>query len=448
MTRTRAETAAPQLTMRNSAGPTPTSTPRPADHDTSSTGTGTDHAADGAPSQKHLPSIRFIPHQDPRAGRPSLQFPTITRTLPDDSAVVRVGRYSERDNLPETPANTPSAAAIGFKSKVVSRKHCELWCSDGSWYIKDVKSSSGTFLNHIRLSQPNVESKPFRIKDGDIIQLGIDFRGGEEMIFRCVKIRVECNRGWQQGLNTFKCVRLRNLTKTKKDGDSASTHTSECAICLMSIAPCQSLFVAPCSHVWHYKCIRPILNGPTWPNFLCPNCRAVADLEADVEDPGDFEDWEDDAKENGDAAPDAENPPEDRHVTPRASVVPLNGTTAAAGSTDLADLQQAITSISINDTANPQTPFRPLEPMTASVTQPVSIDRGPGGFNGLSPLYLTAHDGLMPDRAHDGPMTPRNDAGPFVLDGSAGRTAGSRLRDESPGSGETDTPSIPPVRFN
>ena len=153
---------------------------------------------------KHLPSIRFIPHQDPRAGRPSLIFPTINRTLPDEDAILRVGRYSERDNTPEISPNVPSAAAIGFKSKVVSRKHCELWCKDGNWYIKDVKSSSGTFLNHIRLSQPNVESKPFRIKDGDIIQLGIDFRGGEEMIFRCVKIRVECNRGWQQGLNTFK----------------------------------------------------------------------------------------------------------------------------------------------------------------------------------------------------------------------------------------------------
>jgi hypothetical protein len=129
-----------------------------------------------------------------------------------------------------------------------------LWCKDGNWYIKDVKSSSGTFLNHIRLSQPNVESKPFRIKDGDIIQLGIDFRGGEEMIFRCVKIRVECNRGWQQGLNTFNKQthqRLRNLTKAKKESDSASTHTSECAICLMSIAvgTCALLSVASYSHM-------------------------------------------------------------------------------------------------------------------------------------------------------------------------------------------------------
>jgi pSer/pThr/pTyr-binding forkhead associated (FHA) protein len=238
--------------VRNSAGPTPTTTntTRSTDHDSSS-----DHATEGTTPQKHLPSIRFIPHQDPRAGRPSLQFPTITRTLPDESAIIRVGRYSERDNAPEIPANTPSAAAIGFKSKVVSRKHCELWCKDGNWFVKDVKSSSGTFLNHIRLSQPNVESKPFRIKDGDIIQLGIDFRGGEEMIFRCVKIRVECNRGWQQALNTFNKQthqRLRNLTKTKKEGDSASTHTSECAICLMSIAV--SFRVLTCEISYSFTC--------------------------------------------------------------------------------------------------------------------------------------------------------------------------------------------------
>ena len=74
----------------------------------------------------------------------------------------------------------------------------------GQWYIKDVKSSSGTFLNHIRLSSPNEESRPYPVKDGDVVQLGIDFRGGEEPIFRCVKIRVECNRAWQKSLNHFK----------------------------------------------------------------------------------------------------------------------------------------------------------------------------------------------------------------------------------------------------
>lgn len=42
--------------------------------------------------------------------------------------------------------------------------------------------------------------------------------------------------------------------------------------------------MAPCSHTWHYKCIRVIINGPIWPHFICPNCRNVADLEAETDD--------------------------------------------------------------------------------------------------------------------------------------------------------------------
>lgn len=159
-----------------------------------------------------MPTIKLIPHQDPRAARPSLVFPQTSRMLPHEDCVIRVGRYSERDANPNPPPNVPSSAPVGFKSKVVSRRHCEFWCSNGQWYIKDVKSSSGTFLNHIRLSQPSVESRPFPVNDGDVIQLGIDFRGGEEMIFRCVKIRVECNRAWQKTLNNFKYVHWQDFT--------------------------------------------------------------------------------------------------------------------------------------------------------------------------------------------------------------------------------------------
>ncbi|KAF2635282.1 FHA domain-containing protein [Massarina eburnea CBS 473.64] len=451
MTRTRTETAAPQLSVRNHSGPTPAS-PSMATHD------------DQNPSLRNLPSIRFIPHADPRAPRPSLQFSTITRTIPDESSIIRVGRYSERDNIPEIPPNVPSAAAVGFKSKVVSRKHCELWCKDGSWFIKDVKSSSGTFLNHIRLSQPNVESKPFRLKDGDIIQLGIDFRGGEEMIFRCVKIRIECNRGWQQALNTFNKQthqRLRNLGKAKKDSDNASTHTSECSICLMSIAPCQSLFVAPCSHVWHYKCIRPILNGSTWPNFLCPNCRAVADLEADVEDMGEYESWDgDDALQTDSPSSDPES--RDRHVTPKASASLLMDSSAQANG-QTSDLEEALSRLSTHDTidnignlpvpshgaGDPSTPQgQRIPPVSSSATQVVSINVQSANEAGLSPLIHmnNSRSGLGPDRASECPMTPRNDVGPFVLDGSAGRAGGQRL-DDSPSS-TSSAPSLPPVSFN
>ncbi|KAF9907957.1 hypothetical protein BX616_000278, partial [Lobosporangium transversale] len=45
---------------------------------------------------------------------------------------------------------------------------------------EDTKSSSGTFLNHARLSPPGVESKPTLLKDGDVIQLGVDYQGGTQ----------------------------------------------------------------------------------------------------------------------------------------------------------------------------------------------------------------------------------------------------------------------------
>ena len=196
-----------------SANPTVTtsSTTPPADSSTAMTRARSATASGDAsttvqqnPHMDVLPSIRFSSFHDPRATRPSLKFQPISRTLPTGSEIIRVGRYSERDTQPNIPINIPSAAPVGFKSKVVSRRHCEFWYEDGKWYIKDVKSSSGTFLNHIRLSPPGTESKPFPVNDGDIVQLGIDFKGGEEMIFRCVKMRLELNRGWQNKLNAFK----------------------------------------------------------------------------------------------------------------------------------------------------------------------------------------------------------------------------------------------------
>lgn len=184
--------------------------PRPGRTTTgASNATTTDGTAATGPDGKAmaLPAIRFFPHQEVRSnGRQSLNFGPVSRTLPSDDSIIRVGRYSEREGVPNANPIGPSDAPVGFKSKVVSRKHCEFNFMNGDWYIKDVASSSGTFLNHIRLSPPNTESKPFPVKDGDIVQLGIDFRGGEEMIFRCVKIRVECNRSWQKKPNTFKYI--------------------------------------------------------------------------------------------------------------------------------------------------------------------------------------------------------------------------------------------------
>lgn len=209
--------------------------------------------------------------------------------------------------------------------------------------------------------------------------------------------------------------------------------------------------------MWHYKCIRPILNGPTWPNFLCPNCRAVADLEADVEDPGEFEEWDEEAGEaNGDSTT-----KEDKHVTPRDSTLPLNNgeTSAPNGQLSLGELETALSNINIveslssiaNQPGNPSTPQRFIPPIpSSSVTQPVAINlTGNNENSGLAPLYPNNSNGLSPERVHDGPMTPRNDAGPFVLDGSAGRASNSRPREgESPISGGTAAPTLPPLQIS
>ena len=413
-------------------------------------------AQGGGSGSEAMPSIRFSTFYDPRATRPSLTFSPVSRTLPTGTEIIRVGRYSERDAQPNVPVNVPSAAPVGFKSKVVSRRHCEFWHEGGKWYIRDVKSSSGTFLNHIRLSPPGTESKPFPINDGDIVQLGIDFKGGEEMIFRCVKMRLELNRGWQSKLNAFNMnthKRLRNMTKSG-DGGASSQTSQDCSICLNSIAPCQCLFVAPCSHTWHYKCIRSLLASPQYPIFICPNCRAAADLEAEVEDPEEWEHLDSDMDEsaiggpetNGEgastaAAANLDGAPSASASLPVSGPVPVPPAVTVAETDDVAVLPVPPSSTATTTPSSPQaqashatsTPLPiPRMPSTASsrrlaaqgATSGVSSDAEASGSGSeerdtRTPSPTRQAPALL--HAVEGPITPRNDAGPWVFDGSGVR---------------------------
>lgn len=373
-----------------------------------------------------LPSIRFSTFYDPRATRPSLTFSPISRTLPTGKEVIRVGRYSERDKPSAVPHNVPSAAPVGFKSKVVSRRHCEFWYEDGKWFIRDVKSSSGTFLNHIRLSPPGTESKPFPVNDGDIVQLGIDFKGGEEMIFRCVKMRLELNRGWQAKLNAFNMnthKSLRNMTAKNAANGASQSYSQDCSICLNSIAPCQSLFVAPCSHTWHYKCIRSLLSSPSYPQFICPNCRAAADLEAEVDDPEDWEQLEaDDQMEDAVYVQDESQASSNEGQARPAAAAPLQQhETDASGDVTMlySNPQQPAASSPFDGTSRPQGSHN-------ATSQPVPIRQTPAALNGQA--GETRRDAARTPSptgiahvvsTHEGPITPRNDVGPWVFDGGS-----------------------------
>ncbi|KAH3660315.1 hypothetical protein OGAPHI_006901 [Ogataea philodendri] len=225
-------------------------------------------------------AIRLTPFIDHSSSTPFMYFGPLIRKIKPGMSIL-VGRYTEKCKSAAT-APQGSSAAVVFKSKVVSRQHAEISVDEnGTWYLRDVRSSSGTFLNHVRLSPANMESRKFALKDSDILQLGMDYRGGSEDIYRCVKVTVEINSSWcrkTQRFNEEAHERLKKLTLTTSEEE-----VTPCAICLSAIKPCQAVFVSSCSHSWHYKCIRPIV-VKTYPQFLCPNCKAVCDMEADFDD--------------------------------------------------------------------------------------------------------------------------------------------------------------------
>ncbi|KAF8632350.1 hypothetical protein AX17_004874 [Amanita inopinata Kibby_2008] len=271
--------------------------------------------------------IRLVPHLDSRR---SLRFDAISRDLHDGDPALRIGRFTDRSGMGLAAVNALGSNKLAFKSKVVSRAHAEIWVEKGGkFFIKDTKSSSGTFLNHIRLSPANQESRPFQLKDGDILQLGVDYQGGAEDIYKSVKIRVEVGREWQAGANAFNTNALKNLktlaavvgTTVAPNGKPSTAKTKvqipDCCICLFSVTIRQALFIAPCSHTFHFKCIRPLIEAHH-PAFSCPLCRTFADLEEDVEiespevDDADLDDQQPEGEGGGESGVDADGEAERR----------------------------------------------------------------------------------------------------------------------------------------
>jgi hypothetical protein len=82
--------------------------------------------------------------------------------------VVRIGRQTNNKTQPQTNNGF-------FDSKVLSRQHAEVWADrNGRIWIRDVKSSNGTFVNGQRLSAENKDSDPHELKEADLLELGID----------------------------------------------------------------------------------------------------------------------------------------------------------------------------------------------------------------------------------------------------------------------------------
>lgn len=236
-------------------------------------------------------SLRLTAINDPNSRR-GVYFDPMIRSVGPCSEIL-VGRFTERLN--GTVVNLDeSVRPCLFKSKVVSRTHsCFRVDCYGNWYLKDLKSSSGTFLNHIRIAPASIESNDFLLKDGDTIQLGMDFRGGTEELYRCIKFRVELNKSWKLKASKYN-KQLIDKMKTGLLNDQ-----DDCSICLTKVKPCQPLFISPCAHMWHYSCIRRIIVN-TYPTFDCPNCRKRTDLEAALDSDSEEDEEEENVNAEGD----------------------------------------------------------------------------------------------------------------------------------------------------
>lgn len=143
-------------------------------------------------SALHQPSpvvpsqTRANPQQQPNGGRVDqsprnadapavLALQPLTGTF--DRKQINVPYYPELLKIGrQTNAKTVPTAVNGyFDSKVLSRQHAEVWADQsGKIWIRDVKSSNGTFINGVRLSPENRDSEPHELRESDTLELGID----------------------------------------------------------------------------------------------------------------------------------------------------------------------------------------------------------------------------------------------------------------------------------
>jgi pSer/pThr/pTyr-binding forkhead associated (FHA) protein len=98
---------------------------------------------------------------------------------------IKIGRMTNK-------STTPTESNGYFDSKVLSRNHAEIIYRNNQVYIKDSKSSNGTFINGKRLSAEGKESSPVDLKHGDDLEFGVDIVNEQDkkLLFRKVAAKV------------------------------------------------------------------------------------------------------------------------------------------------------------------------------------------------------------------------------------------------------------------
>lgn len=141
-------------------------------------------------------------------------YPLNDTFIPKNVSLYPPGPHNRIKIGRQTNAKTVPAPNNGyFDSKVLSRAHAEVWCEGGKVsnsasrgimdtsdcqclaekvYIKDVKSSNGTFINGERLSPEAVESDVFELHNNDMVEFGIDITSEDTKTVVHHKVAARC----------------------------------------------------------------------------------------------------------------------------------------------------------------------------------------------------------------------------------------------------------------
>lgn len=179
----------------------------------------------------------------------------------------------------------------------------------------------------------------------------------------------------------------------------------------------------------------------------------MADLDADIEEIVDLEDWDDNDDELG-SNPDEIESGHSFHVSTSVTPPAQDDELPAASQSDLAESARhlsvgnyAVTSSDStappNHRSNLRLPQGAVSAANLDAAEHQRLGTGPalwpkdgmedgqqhnGQATARSSMYLRPNTPTINDiLTTEGPLTPRNDAGPFVFHGSAGRVSGRRI---------------------
>jgi hypothetical protein len=131
---------------------------------------------------------RFIPTSDesdsPVASLPFSVSAQAWRYQPPDDPII-FGRGPVHNPV-YRDEDTPW---IEFPTEFVSKRHCEIWwrleAGHTQWFVRDLGSANGTFVNGVKLIPEQVT----RVRDGDLLRLGEHWKRSAtqgEGVYRCI----------------------------------------------------------------------------------------------------------------------------------------------------------------------------------------------------------------------------------------------------------------------